>query len=128
MRDPKALALFREILKKTEAGKIPWQATAEADTFIAPMLGKLTINFLPYTSLATGWQGQPVGPPSLTVTDTRQNIVVEMNHAIDGIDDDDLQELLIFARRVALKTDEQIDELMKELQKPDKEPDEDLPF
>ena len=36
MRDPKALVLFLEILKKTEAGKLAWQPTAEPDIFLWP--------------------------------------------------------------------------------------------
>ena len=121
MRDPKALALFQEILKKTEAGKLAWQPTAEEDTFVAPMLGKLTLKLFPYTS-KDQW-GLPQGPPTVSLGDEKNITIVEIDTSIEGVEAEDLQALLVFARRIALHADEKIDELLQELQKPD-----DIPF
>lgn len=123
MRDPKALALFQEMFRKTEAEKLPWQPTAERDKFVASMLGKYTLTIIPYTSLSI--YGEPEGPPSVMVTDDKNNVIVEIDHTIEGVSADELQALLVFARRAALNAGEKIDELLKELQKPD---DEDIPF
>jgi hypothetical protein len=121
MRDPKALALFQEILRKTEAEKLPWTATAEQDKFIAPMLGKFTLTLLPFTKI--GRFGEPEGPPSVTVDDEKGNTIVEIDHNIEGIEEQELQALLVFARRTALNAGEKIEELLAELKKED-----DIPF
>ena len=115
MRDPKALALFQEILKKTEAGKLPWQPTAEENKFVAPMLGKFTLTLLPYTTL--GRFGEQEGPPTVSLDDEKSNTIVEIDHNIEGIDEQDLEALLVFARRTALNAGEKIDELLEELKK-----------
>jgi hypothetical protein len=117
MNDPKALALFQEILKKTVAGKIDWQPTAEEDKFVAPMLGKYTLTLLPYAS-RNNW-GEPQGSPSVTLEDEKKNSIVEINSSVDGVGTEELQTLLVFARRIALNADEVIDELLQELQKPE---------
>src|SRR5437879_3482775 len=101
MHDPKALALFQEIHKKTLSGKIAWQPTAEQNKFVAPMMGKYTLTLLPYTSVDT-W-GEPQGRPSLTLEDEHKNTIVEMDTSVDGIAGDELQTVLVFARRIALR-------------------------
>ena len=117
MNDPKALALFQEILKKLLAGKIDWQPTAEEDKFVAPMLGKYTLTLLPYAS-RNNW-GEPQGSPSVTLENEKKNSIVEINSSVDGVSTEELQTLLVFARRFALKADEVIDELLQEFQKPE---------
>jgi hypothetical protein len=120
MRDPKAFSLFEEIFKKTLAGKIPWQPTAEEGEFVASMLGKYTLvlrrapNTNPFE--------QP-GPPSVLLLDEKGNSIVEITDSIDGIDEDRLRTLAVFTRRTALQADQKIDELLQEFKKED-----DVPF
>jgi hypothetical protein len=121
MRDPKALALFQEILKKTEARKLAWETTSQVDEFTASMMGKYHLKLLAYTSLSN-W-GEREGPPTLALNDEKGNMLVEMNNGIDGISAEDLNKLLTFAHRIAVHADEKIDELLTELQK-----DEDIAF
>ena len=121
MHDPKALALFQEIHKKTMAGKLAWQPTAEPNKFVAPMLGKYTLTLLPYSS-RDQW-GVPEGHPSVMLDDEKNTTIVEMHTGVDGISGDDLESLLVFARRTALNADHKIDELLQELQQED-----DIPF
>jgi hypothetical protein len=113
MDDPKALALFQEILKKTLAGKMAWEPTAEDDRFIAT-LGKYTLNIVPYTS-KDNW-GQPEGPPVIRMfyDDT---IIVEISRSIDGVEVEQLNNVFVFARRTALNADQKIDELLEELKR-----------
>jgi len=117
MDDPKALALFNEILRNTLARKIAWQPTADEDIFLASMLGKFTLKLVGYTSLSN-W-GEHEGPPVLTLEDDRNNTLVEINRDIAGVSVEDLQTLLVFARRTAFNADEKIDELLGELKKVD---------
>jgi hypothetical protein len=119
MDDPKALALFQEILKKTLAKKLAWQPTSEEDKFVASMLGKYTLTLVPYTSI--GDWGEHEGPPVVTLDDDRKNTIVEINAGISGVGAEELQTLLVFARRIALNADEKIDELLDELKKGDDE-------
>ncbi|GEM_PF-5458812 len=115
MDDPKALALFQEILKKTLATKLAWQPTAVEDKFVAPMLGKYTLTLVPYTSVSS-W-GEHEGPPIVTLEDDKKNTIVEIHNGITGVTAEDLQTLLVFARRIAFNADEKIDELLQELKK-----------
>jgi hypothetical protein len=119
MDDPKALALFQEILKKTLAKKVAWQPTAEDDQFVAPMLGKYTLTLIPYTSV-NNW-GEHEGPPVVTLEDEGRNTLVEISSSIEGVSAQDLQTLLVFARRTAFNADEKIDELLQELKRGDNE-------
>jgi hypothetical protein len=114
MDDPKALALFKEVLKKTFAKKLAWQATADEDTFVAS-IGNYTLALTSYTSLGS-W-GEREGPPVVTLKDDGQNTLIEINSGIGGVTADELKSLLVFARRIALKADEKIDELLQELKR-----------
>jgi hypothetical protein len=120
MRDPKALALFQEIKKKTEAGSLKWQETADENHFIAPMLGKYTLKLRPFRSY---WGDDQA--PSVLVESEQGKVILEINSEVDGIKEDELRALLIFARRVAINADEKIDELIKGIQEL---PEEDIPF
>lgn len=115
MDDPKALALFQEVLKRTLAKKLPWQPTAEEDKFVAPMLGKYTLTLVPY-EYVDNW-GEPQGSPRITLTDAGSNNIAEIHSGIEGVTGEDLRTLLVFARRIAFNADEKIDELLHELQK-----------
>ena len=122
MHDDKALGLFHEILKQTRAKSLGWQPTAETDKFIAPMLGKYTMILLPYT-YEDQW-GEQRGAPALILQDENSNTLVKIDTTLEGVRQEDLDELLFSARRVALNVDEKIDELLHELQKGGN----DLPF
>jgi hypothetical protein len=117
MQDPKALALFQEILKKTEAGKLAWDATAEEDKFVAIVLGRYTVTLVPYT--IGDRFGERHESPSLTLQDEKQNIIVLIHSNIEGVTDDALQQLQVLARRSALHADEKIDQILEELKRPD---------
>jgi hypothetical protein len=117
MDDPKALALFQEVLKKTIAKKLAWQPTADEEMFVATMLGKYTLTLSSYTSLGN-W-GEHEGPPVISLQDDVGNKLVEISSDIVGVRVEDLRTLLVFARRIAFNADEKIDELLGELKKGD---------
>lgn len=115
MDDPKALALFKEVFKRSAARQVLWEPTSAPDTFVAPMLGKYRLTLYPFTS-ENSW-GDPIGAPKLVMSDKQDNLLVEITTNITGINAEDLNGLLVLARRVALKADEKIDELLNELRK-----------
>jgi len=118
MRDPKAVALFQEMLRKTEAGKMAWQPSGDPAIFVASMLGKYTLRLLEYTS-QNNW-GEPSGPPSVLVDDEKGNVIVEINNTVEEVEAADLQALFRFAKRIALRTDDKLDELLEGLKKADR--------
>ena len=115
MQDPKALELFQEILKKTEAGRLAWDTTANEDEFVAIMLGKTTLTLKPYSDRLGGRYESP----SITLQDEKQNVIVHIHSNIDGITDDALQQLQVLVRRSVLHTDEKMDEILEELKRPE---------
>ena len=115
MQDPKALELFQEILKKTEAGKLAWDTTANEDEFVAIILGKYTLTLKPYSDRL----GVRYDSPSITLQDEKQNVIVHIHSNIEGVTDDALRQLQVLARRSALHTDERIDQILEELKRPE---------
>ena len=115
MQDPKALELFQEILKKTEAGRLAWDTTANEDEFVAIMLGKNTLTLKPYSDRLGGRYESP----SITLQDEKQNVIVHIHSNIDGITDDALQQLQVLARLSVLHTDEKMDQILEELKRPE---------
>ena len=122
MEDKKALKLFKSVLSKTRSGAIDWTATAEEAQYVAPLAGKFTLKVWPYTVIDD--RGNELGPPSVTLHDTEDNLLVDMSEAIDGITRGELTELSAIAKRRALKIDEQMDEAQKALD----QLSEDIPF
>jgi len=115
MDDPKALALFQSVLKKTVARQMQWETTADPDVLIAPMMNKYQLSLKPYTS-RDNW-GQPEGSPQLLLKDLLDNVLAEITTSVDGVTIAELNALLVFARRIALNADDHIDEILKELEK-----------
>jgi hypothetical protein len=122
MFDAKALALFQEVLKKTEARKLPWKPTSQPDEFSASLMDRFRLVIIGYTSVSD-W-GETEGPPKLTLNDEKGKMLVEITTNIDEVSAEDLKRLYVFARRTALNADEKIDELLNELMKDDQ----DMPF
>jgi hypothetical protein len=115
MDDPKALALFQGVLKKTQTRQLVWEPTPQADTFAASMMGRYRLTLTPYTS-HDNW-GVPEGAPRLILEDENGNLIVEMSTGVDGISAKELDTLLVHARRIALNADQKIDEILSELEK-----------
>jgi|SRR5947208_2978593 len=117
MRDPKAVALFYEILGKTEAKKVAWQPTGAVGQFTTPISGKFILTLFPYTNYDD--QAEPEGPPCLVLKDENGNVIADMNFRVEGIDREDLATLAILAKRIALSADDKLDELLTELKNPE---------
>jgi hypothetical protein len=88
------------------------------------MLGKYTLRLLEYTS-RDRW-GEFIGPPSVLVQDENGNVIVEINNTVEQVEAADLNALFRFAKRIALRTDDKLDELLAGLKKADNDPD--IPF
>jgi hypothetical protein len=112
MNDPKALNLFRELLLKSKEGKIPWEATADYDTFIAPIKGKYVFEIRPYTDL-DNW-GNQIGAPKILFKDGDRELLT-MSDDINGIDPESLRQVYQIAKRLALNIDENIDEALNDI-------------
>src|SRR5258708_4844833 len=81
MVDAKALALFQEVLRKTEARKLPWKPTSQPEEFRALLMDRYRLNIVGYTSVSN-W-GEEEGPPVLTLNDENGKMLVEITTSID---------------------------------------------
>jgi hypothetical protein len=122
MRDPKGLALFEEIRKKTEQRSLKWQPTADPESYMATMLGKYILTLRPFTG---EWGAPDDDIPSIYVADAQGRRILIISTEVDGINVRDLREFAEIARRVAINADEKIDELLKGLQEL---PGDDVPY
>lgn len=112
MIDPKAFNLFQELWLKSNEGKIPWEATADYETFIAPIKGKYVFEIRPYTTL-DNW-GNQRGAPTILFKDGDRELLT-MSSDIQGIQPEALQEIYQIAKRLALKIDDNIDEALNDI-------------
>jgi hypothetical protein len=112
MEDPKALALFNEILATTREGRIPWEP-AVSDTLLAAIKGKRSLVLRPYTDRDS--YGNDWGAPSLVVRDSSDRELLRVTSEIEGVKSEALQDLYETARRQALRVDEQVQDLLSDL-------------
>jgi hypothetical protein len=112
MDDPKALNLFRELLLKSTEGKIPWEATADDEIFIAPIKGKYVFEIRSYEYL-DNW-GNRMGDPIILFKDGDRELLT-MSSDITGIDSGALKQVYQIAKRLALNIDQNIDEALNDI-------------
>jgi hypothetical protein len=111
MEDPKALQLFREVLAKTEAGRIRWEPTASDLEYFSVLPGGFTIVVRPYRD----WDN-PVQQYLLVLSNGDQELL-RVTPDVDEVGLEGLEKLHEFARRRALRVDEAVDKLLGELAK-----------
>jgi len=109
MQDEKALQLFYKILQKTRSKALSWEAGAEDDQYIVSLGPELILKLWPYTDPDLS------GPPSVTLYDNKDNMLLDMNYRVDGIAKSDLQELSTVAKRIALNIDKTVDKALARL-------------
>src|ERR1700682_2765701 len=112
MQDEKALLLFEKVLEKTRSKALKWEATAEEGQYVAAIGSDLVLKVWPFTVFD---QGEPQGPPSVSLNDEKGTILVDMTHKIDGITIEELDEIAALAKRAALNIDSKIDSALKGL-------------
>ncbi len=114
MEDVKALKLFQEILTKTRAGRIKWEATARESEYFSVLPGG-------FIATVQSWHeddrwGNDVEERALTLR-TGDDELLCVTNDVDGVEDAALGELLELARRQALGVNAQVDKLLGELAK-----------
>ena len=98
--------VLNKLLEKTNENKIPWDTTADEDAFVAP-LGNVSV-------MVDSWE---VSSQKYYI----MRILNNMGTVIESLDSDEgqvypvLEDLYVKARRVALGTDSQLDELLTHL-------------
>ena len=122
MQDEKAVRLFEKILEKTRSKALKWEATAEEGQYVATIGPDLVVKVWPFTIIV---DGDPQGPPSVSLNDEQGTIILDMTYKIDGITRDELDEIAALAKRAALNIDSKIESALKRLEALD---DDDIPF
>jgi hypothetical protein len=113
MRDDKAVELFQKILAKSRGRAIKWEATASDGVYIASLSPELQLKIYPFTSVEE--DGETIGPPSVSLHDEKGTLLVDMTHKIDGISEQELEEISYLAKNVALNLDAKMDSAIKKL-------------
>jgi len=109
MEDPKVLKVFQEVLAKTKAGKIRWEASASENDYFAVLPGGFTVAIAFVDMLPID-----VGRFALTLRQDDQEIFQTFSESTSW---GHLQELYALARGQALRVDAKVDELLGELAK-----------
>src|SRR5438309_10670896 len=94
MADERAESLIKEILEKTKARKLNWQATAEKGTYIAPMGGRYTIK-------VAGVGGNAV---ALSLSEDNTTLLICVSPVMEN--ENELLELYTLVENQVLKIDE----------------------
>jgi hypothetical protein len=116
MEDPKALKFFIEVLSKTRAGRIHWEATAGEDKYIAAVGGQFTLVVSTYTTLNKYGDTIDEGI-ALLLKDSKDRELISVTREVDGVVAADLRELYEYARRRALDVNAKLDQVLGELGK-----------
>jgi hypothetical protein len=108
MIEPKDSQLVSELLKATQAGKIPWSPTAKRGEFVASFRGKFSV------LVSECLRDQPPGPDESAYC-YGVSIVDEFGAALHKFEDRSIEPLVDAVRRVALHSEEAIDEILQDL-------------
>jgi hypothetical protein len=113
MEDPKGLKLFKEVVMKTKAGRIKWEAAANESEYFAVLPGGVTLSMLTWEERGTwGWT-----PRIALIVRGDDAEFLRITPEVDGITCEQLTELHELARRQALSVDARVDKLLGELAK-----------
>lgn len=103
--------ILTTLVDRTNENKVLWQTTTNEDTFVA-LVGSLSVMINPVATNrgGRGWR--------LEILNNEGRVIETLNSLTDdgSIWEEELQELYIKARRVALGTDSQLQGLLDELE------------
>ena len=115
MEDVKALALFRQILAKTQKGRIGWEPTAREAEYFCVLPGGFTVS-ITLSKEKNDWGGIINEKTELTLR-AEDQALLRVTPEVDGVGSAAMEELYELARRQALSVDAQVDKLLGELAK-----------
>lgn len=108
MDDPKALQLFQEVLAKTAAGRIKWEASASESEFFAVLPDGFTLLIFTFSDredqIALALRGE-------------EGELLRVTTEVNGVAWPELSKLYELARRQALSVDAKVDQLLGVLSK-----------
>ena len=102
--------VLAKLLDRTRAGRVPWKPTNHDDTFVA-MVGQVSV------VIDMDWRGIGSDMPTLRILDSNGRLVdwINVDTADGSVHKRDLDELYQMARRVALVTGTELDDLLAAL-------------
>jgi hypothetical protein len=112
MQDPKAQALFHQVLQKTKAGRVAWSPTAIDSQFLTVLPGGFTF-VISKTEERDSW-GSTYEQLTVVLRGEDDAELLQVTPDI-GIDRPDFVELYELARRKALGVDAKVDKLIGDL-------------
>ena len=102
--------VLAKLLDRTRAGKVPWKPTNHDDTFVA-MVGQVSV------VIDMDWRGIGSDMPTLRILDSNGRLVdwINVDTGDGSVHKRDLDELYQMARRDALVTGTELDDLLAAL-------------
>ena len=102
--------ILAKLLERTRAGKVPWKPTNHDDTFAA-IVGELSV------VIDMDWRGIGSDMPTLRVLNSAGRLVdwINVDTSDGSVHKGDLDALYLMARRAALVTGRELDDLLAAL-------------
>lgn len=115
MNDPRSAKLFQEIMSKTSAGRLRWEATANETVYFAVLPGGFSVSIWEFSD--TDWKPPSSEDKIALVLRGMEGDLLRITTEIDGVAWEDLHKLYELAKRQALGLDAKVDKLLGELAK-----------
>lgn len=109
MEDTRSAQLFREVLTKTAANRIKWEATASEDEYSSIVSGSFTLAILT-THDRDSW-GNPEENIALVLRG-KEGELLRVSSDVEGVSWPELVRLRELARRQALGVDAKVDQVL----------------
>ena len=117
MHDPKALQLLQEVLNKTRAGRLKWEATASESDYFAVLPGGFALVIVEVTDKGNwGMRSEQVQHVLILRGEGDQELM-RITSDFDAIEPVELAQLFELAKRQALRVDATVDRFLGELAK-----------
>jgi hypothetical protein len=114
VEDPKAQRLFSETFNKTRSRKIPWEPTADENTFVAALGGRFTLTVTRYEERDAWDERSDVIALVLKENDRE---LARVTGEIDGVEWREMEVFFGLVQRQANRVDEKLDSVFAELSK-----------
>src|SRR5215469_11376935 len=113
MEDVKALQLFKQILAKTQKGRLGWEPTARSNEYFCVLPGGFIVS-ITLSKETNGW-GDVINEKTELTLSAEDQVLLRVTPEVDGVGADGMGELYELARRQALGVNAQVDKVLGEL-------------
>ncbi|HTP30737.1 MAG TPA: hypothetical protein VMJ75_01095 [Candidatus Acidoferrales bacterium] len=113
MKDAQALEFFTNIQARTEAGKVPWQPTADENEYVASVGGEFSLGMTRLKFL-DAFRREAV-LHKLTMKDKENRRLITADENVEGISEEQMRAFFVMVERQALGVGEKLGRLLDQL-------------